>query len=109
MPCWVSVHGPRPTLADLGVTAEPAGAAETLLGAAMSGLFAAFVLATGPVLIALGAVLAVTGTVAAPVAWLAALIAAVATGSQIVSGDSIPAVLYLPTLLIGVALLAGWT
>jgi hypothetical protein len=27
----------------------------------------------------------------------------------LVSGDVIPAVLYVPTLLIGAALLAGWT
>jgi len=26
-----------------------------------------------------------------------------------VTGDSVPAVLYLPTILIGIALLAGWT
>lgn len=98
-----------PALDDLGAPDAPAGPAETLLAAATGGLFGAFVLATGPVLIALGAVLALTGTVAAPVAWPAALIAAVATGSQLVHGDSIPAVLYLPTLLIGVGLLAGWT
>ena len=56
-----------------------------------------------------GAVLGITGTVAAPVAWIAALIAAVATGSQLLTGDTVPAVLYFPTLLVGIALLAGWT
>jgi hypothetical protein len=109
--CAVVAIRARTTLAldDLGVTAEPPAAAEVLLGAAMGGLFAAFALVTGPVLIVLGVVLAQAGIVAAPVAWLAALIAAVATGSQLVTGDTVPAVLYFPTLLIGAALLAGWT
>jgi len=40
---------------------------------------------------------------------IAALIAAVATGSQVLTGDTVPAVLYFPTLLVGIALLAGWT
>jgi hypothetical protein len=110
---WVAVVAIRarttPALDDLGVTAEPRGVAETLLGEATGGLFTAFALVTGPVLIALGVVLALAGIVAAPLGWLAALVAAVATGSQLVTGDTIPAVLYLPTLLIGVALLAGWT
>lgn len=110
---WLAVLAIRarstPSLDDLGVAAEPAGHAEILLGAATGGLFAAFALATGPVLVALGVVLAVSGTVAVPVALVAALIAAVATGSQLVTGDTIPAVLYPPTMLLGVALLAGWT
>ncbi len=110
---WCAVLAIRarttPALDDLGATAEPPGDAETLLGAATGGLFVAFALVTGPVLVVLGVVLGLTGTVAAPVAWLAALIAAVSTGSQLVTGDTIPAVLYLPTLLIGIALLAGWT
>ena len=72
-------------------------------------MFAAFVIATGPLLLALCAVLGLTGTVAAPVAWVAALIAAVATGSQVLTGDTVPAVLYPPTILVGIALLAGWT
>jgi hypothetical protein len=110
---WIAVLAIRaiatPALDDLGVTAAPAGPAEVLLGAATGGLFAAFALATGPLLIALCAVLGITGTVAAPVAWIAALIAAVATGSEVLTGDTVPAVLYLPTLLVGIALLAGWT
>jgi hypothetical protein len=110
---WCAVLAIRarttPALEDLGAMAGPPGDAEVLLGAAAGGLFAAFVLVTGPVLIALGAVLALSGTVATPVGWIAALIASVATGSQLATGDTIPAVLYLPTLLTGVALLAGWT
>lgn len=110
---WFAVLAARalvtPALAELGAAGEPAGTAETLLGAVTGGMFAAFVLVTGPVLVALGTVLALTGTIAAPVGWLAALIAAVATGSQLANGDTVPAVLYTPTMLIGIALLAGWT
>ena len=98
-----------PALDDLGATAAPADHAEILLGAATGGLFAAFVLATGPVLVLLSVVLAASGIVAVPVAIVAALIAAVGTGSQLVNGDTIPAVLYPPTMLLGIALLAGWT
>ena len=108
---WCAVLAIRvrttPALQDLGITPAP-GAAEVLLGAATGGMFAAFVLMTSVTLVALGAVLALTGTVAAVVAWVAALIAAVATGIQLVTGDTVPAFLYVPTLLIGVALLAGW-
>jgi len=97
-----------PALGDLGAAAADPGPAETLLGAATEGLFAAFILVTGPTLIGLCASLAAGGTVAVPVAVVAALIAAASTGSQLLAGDSVPAVLYAPTLLIGVALLAGW-
>ena len=76
---------------------------------ATGGLFAAYILATSVVLLALGVVLAVSGTVALPVAAIVVLIGAVALGSQLVTGDTVPAVLYVPTLLIGIALLAGWT
>lgn len=98
-----------PALFDRGATAAAPDDVETLLGAAMGGLFAGFVLATGPAILGLCAVLALGGTVAVPVAALAALVAAIATGAQVVTGDTIPAFLYPPTMLIGVALLAGWT
>jgi hypothetical protein len=110
---WLAVLAIRakatPALDDLGVTAAPAGPAEVLLGAATGGIFAAFALSTGPLLLALCAVLALTGTVATPVAGIAALFAAVSTGSQLLTGDTVPAVLYPPTMLVGVSLLAGWT
>ena len=110
---WLAVLAIRsrttPALDDLGATAAPADHAEILLGAATGGLFAAFVLATGPVLVLLSVVLAASGIVAVPIAIVAALIAAIGTGSQLVNGDTIPAVLYPPTMLLGVALLAGWT
>ena len=88
-----------------GTPTEPA---ETLLGAALGGLFAAFVLATGAALVVLGVSLAASGIIAVPVAWLTALIPVVVLLGQLRSGDSIPAVLYLPTLLVGLALLLGW-
>jgi hypothetical protein len=44
-----------------------------------------------------------------PVALVAAAIAAIVVAAYLVTGDSVPAVLYLPTILIGIALLAGWT
>jgi hypothetical protein len=110
---WCAVLAIRtqttPALADLGAPASPPEPAEVLLGAATGGLFAGFVIATGLVLVALAGVLAATGTVAALVALVAALVAGVATASQLLTGDTIPAVLYVPTLIIGVALLAGWT
>jgi len=40
---------------------------------------------------------------------LAGAVAALVLLIQIRTGDCIPAVLYLPTLLVGVALLAGWS
>jgi hypothetical protein len=43
------------------------------------------------------------------VAALAGLATISALASQILTGDTIPAVLYVPTLLLGLALLAGWT
>ncbi len=98
-----------PALAEMVAAGIPTEPAETLLGSAIGGLFAAFTLATGAALVALGLTLAVSGGVAAPVAWLATLIAVVVIGGFVASGDTIPAVLYLPTLLIGLALLLGWS
>jgi hypothetical protein len=110
---WCAVVAIRtrttPALAEMvaaGTLTEPA---ETLLGAAIGGLFAAFTLATGASLVALGLTLALGGVVAAPVAWLATLISALVIARFLASGDAIPAILYFPTLLIGLALLLGWT
>lgn len=110
---WLAVLAIRtrttPLLDDLGVVNQAPARDEQLLGAVMGGLFAAFAVATGLVLVVLGAFLAMGGVVAAPVAWLAAGIAAALTATQVLTGDSIPAFLYLPSMLIGIALLAGWT
>lgn len=98
-----------PALAEMVAAGTPTEPAETLLGAALGGLFAAFTLATGAALVALGLTLATSGGVAAPVAWVATLIPAVVIAGFFASWDVIPAVLYLPTLLIGLALLLGWS
>ncbi len=110
---WCAVLAIRsrttPVLAEMVAAGIPTQPGETLLGAAIGGLFAAFTLATGVALLTIGLTLALSGGVAAPVAWLATLIAAVAIAGFLASGDTIPAVLYLPTLLVGLALLLGWS
>ena len=98
-----------PALTDLTARGTDTEPAETLLNAAQSGLFGAYSLLTAVALVALAVVLAVAGVVAVPVAVVAGLIAGVAIAAYLVTGDSVPAALYLPTILIGIALLAGWT
>jgi hypothetical protein len=109
---WCSVLAIRtrttPALAAMVVAGTPTEPAETLLGAAIGGLFAAFVLTTGAALLTAGIGLALGGAVAAPVAWISILVAVVAVVGFFLSGDMVPAVLYPPTLLIGIALLLGW-
>jgi hypothetical protein len=101
---WCAVVAIRslttPALADLSVRGTDTEPAETLLNAAQLGLFG---------LVALAVVVAVAGVIAVPVAVVAGLIAGVVIAAYLVTGDSVPAVLYLPTILIGIALLAGWT
>jgi hypothetical protein len=97
-----------PALAAMVVAGTPTEPAETLLGAAIGGLFAAFVLTTGAALLTAGIGLTLGGAVAAPVAWISILVAVVAVVGFFLSGDMVPAVLYPPTLLIGIALLLGW-
>jgi hypothetical protein len=97
-----------PTLAAMVAAGTPTEPAETLLGAALGGLFAAVILATCAALVVLGATLAGSGLIAAPVAWLTTLIPAVVFLGYLRSGDAVPAVLYLPTLLVGLALLFRW-
>lgn len=94
-----------PALADLGGT----GTGPTLLDEAQGGLFAAFVLTTAVALVAIGIALAAGGQVSIVVAALAVVVGVVALVLQLATGDLVPAVLYLPTLAIGIALLAGWT
>jgi hypothetical protein len=98
-----------PVLAEMHAAGTPTEPAEALLGAAFGGLFAAFTLGTGAALMAIGLTLALSGGVAAPVAWLATLIPVVVIAAYFATGDSIPAVLYFPTLFIGIALLLGWS
>ena len=98
-----------PALADLSTRGADTEPAETLVNAALWALFGAYTLITAAALVALAAVVAVGGVVAMPIALVAAVIAAIVIAAYLVTGDSVPAVLYLPTILIGIALLAGWT
>jgi hypothetical protein len=98
-----------PALADLVRDARPTEPGETLLGAALGGLFAAFVVITCAALVGLGLALLAAGWVAAPVAIATFLVGLGTAAWLFLSGDVVPAVLYLPTLLVGIALLAGWT
>ena len=110
---WCAVVAIRslttPGLADLSARGTDTEPAETLLNAAQAGLFGAYSLLTAVAVLALAVVLAVAGVVAVPVAVVAGLIGGVVIAAYLVTGDSVPAVLYLPTILIGIALLAGWT
>lgn len=110
---WCAVVAIRdrttPLLADLVAAGSPTEPTEAVLGAMIGGLFRMFAWTTAIVLVALGLVLAVGGGVAAPVAWVSVIVGVVAVGALVRHGDLIPAVLYLPTLLLGIALLAGWT
>jgi hypothetical protein len=109
---WCAVVAIRtrtmPALFDSGVTNASPAPPEILLEAATGAMFAAFVLATGAVLVALGGTLALSGGVTLPAA-LTAIVGVLAIAMQLTTGDFIPAVLYLLTLVIGIALLAGWS
>jgi len=108
---WCVVLGTRsrttPTLAAMVASGTATEPGESLLGAALSGLFGAFSLATAVALVALGSSLALDGIVAAPIAWLVAISGLLCVAWYIRAGDLIPAVLYLPTLVLGIALLLG--
>jgi hypothetical protein len=78
-------------------------------GARSARLYSSFLLTTGAALIAIGSALALAGGVASPAGWLATIIASLAVARHATSGDVIPAVIYIPTLLVGLALLlVGW-
>lgn len=96
-----------PLLGDLvasGVATDPT---EAIVGAFEGGLFAAFVIATSASLAVAG--IALLGTAAVPVIVAAGLIVVGIGGLAVLAftGDVIPAILYLPTLALGVALLLG--
>ncbi len=73
------------------------------------GLYSAFMLTTGLVLVAIGLALVVGGGVAAPVAWAVTLLATGALVGFFALDGFLPAAIYPPTLLIGLALSLGWT
>jgi hypothetical protein len=96
-----------PLLQDLGPDSynEPP---VRLLDAAMGGLFAAFVYTCAAALAVLGLALLLAGGLPAVTGILTMVVGVAALLWMLVARDIVPAVLYLPTLLIGVALLAGW-
>ncbi len=110
---WLMVLAARarttPALADLLAQETDPGPAETLLGAATSGMFEGFVVATSVALIVLGATLLLAGGIAAPVAALIALGGLGGMAWLTIAGDVIPAALYLPTILLGLAFAIGWS
>jgi hypothetical protein len=97
-----------PLLGDLVAAGTPTEPAEALVGAAQDGLFAGFVVATAAALVVLGLGLLATGLVPAAVALLQIVTGIGMLGWLLAAGDVIPAVIYLPTLALGLALLAGW-
>ncbi len=109
---WCAVLSIRtrttPALADLLAAGDATEPAERLVGAATGGLYVAFVALTSLSLVALGFVLLAGGGVAWPIAALVALTGVLMLAWLLRTGDVIPAVLYPPTLLVGIALLAGW-
>ena len=92
-----------PLLADLG-TGVVDSVPGQLLQAANAGLFQAFALITAASLAGLGAVMAVTDAAPAWVALVNALTGASAIVWLLRTGDIIPAVLYVPTALLGATL-----
>jgi hypothetical protein len=108
---WCAVLAIRtratPALADLVAAGAGTEPAEGLLGAATGGLFASFVLATSAALVVLGTTLLLGGGVAPVAAGSAVLVGALAIGVLLATGDVVPAVLYLPTVAVGAALLLG--
>jgi hypothetical protein len=108
---WCAVLAIRtrttPLLADRGA-ATLTSLEVALLDATTTGLFQAFVLITGAALAGLGSILLLAG--AAPTAMaLLLLLSGIGTIVWLAgTGDVIPAVLYLPTMVLGAALLTGW-
>ena len=96
--------GTTPLLADLG-TGELDRPQARLLDAVITALFQAFVLITAVSLVGLGAVLLMTGRNPAWVAAVLVLTGTTATAWLLRTGDVIPAVLYLPTVLLGITML----
>jgi hypothetical protein len=108
---WCAVLAIRtrtvPLLADQGADALTSREA-LLVDAATTGLVQAFVAITGLALTGVGLTLLLTGAAPGAVAVTILLSGIGVLGWLLGTGDVIPAALYLPTLVLGVALLAGW-
>jgi hypothetical protein len=79
-----------PSVADLVATGQPTEPAESLLGAALGGLFAAFVLLASGALAALGLALLASGGIAPIVATIAIVAGLLLAGIQLATGDVVP-------------------
>jgi len=98
-----------PAIAAMVAAGSETEPAEALLGSVIGGLYASFLLTTGAALVAIGSALALAGGAASPAGWIAAIVASLALVRHATSGDVIPAVIYIPTLVVGLALLLlGW-
>jgi len=108
---WCAELGIRtfttPLLYDLGPSSHTDPSVR-ILDAALSGLFAAFVYTSASALGVLGLALLLAGGLPPVVCIVTAATGVGIVLWMLVARDIVPAVLYLPTLLIGVALLAGW-
>lgn len=96
-----------PALAALVAAGQLTEPAESLLGAGLGGLFAAYALTTGMALVALGVASAAGGVVVTPVAALVAASGVLVVLWYLRAGDVIPAALYVPTSVLGLAVLGG--
>jgi hypothetical protein len=108
---WCAVLAMRtrttPLLADMDITVlDSLGVA--LFDAASGALFQAFVLITGLALAGLGIALLAAAVVPLALGLVLVVSGIGTTAWMLRTGDVIPALLYLPTLILGVALLAGW-
>ncbi len=88
-------------LVDFGSVDPAYSAAERWAG----GLFAAVTVLAGGSLVALGVAIALGGSLASPVGWFAVLVGTVVVVGYLAVGDMPPFVSYLPTGLLGLALL----
>jgi hypothetical protein len=94
-----------PAIAALVAAGSRTEPAEALVGSVIGGLYSSFLLTAGAALIAIGSTLALAGGEASPAAWLATTVASLAVARHATSGDVIPAIIYIPTLIIGLELL----
>lgn len=108
---WCAVCAIRmrttPQLATMVASGRPTEPGESLIGAASGGLFAAFSILVGLAFVWFGVGSALGSVVPAIVAWGVAGFGVLVVAWYVRAGDIIPAVVYVPTLVVGVALLMG--
>lgn len=97
-----------PLLHELGPESY-SGQPVRVLDAITTGLFDAFVVICSLGIAALGLVLLLAGGVSVAICIIAIVVGIGCLAWLLIAGDVVPAVLYVPTLLLGIALLANWT